>query len=198
MAIFENNAEMRWNMHTSLFSFVVVCLCWPLINSFDLCIYDILYDIDDVVWNGATWQLNKNAWAIYILLRMFHINGMSITCVFATIFVTPTMTSSNGNIFRFTGPLRREFTGRRGFPSQRPLTRSIDVFFDMRLNKLLSKPSRWRCFGSPSRSLWRQFNALSVGVFAEVVGYIGAFGDNTHTENQQLRGFFFLHIVVIK
>ena len=37
------------------------------------------------------------------------------------------MTSSNGNIFRVTGHLCREFTG----PAQRPVTRSFDVFFDL-------------------------------------------------------------------
>ena len=39
------------------------------------------------------------------------------------------MTSSNGNIFRVTGPLCREFTGPGEFPTQRPVTRSFDVFF---------------------------------------------------------------------
>ena len=42
------------------------------------------------------------------------------------------MTSANGNIFRVTGPLWEESTG---FLSQRPVTRSFDVFFDLRLNK---------------------------------------------------------------
>ena len=51
------------------------------------------------------------------------------------------MTSSNGNIFRVTGPLCGEFTGPRWIPPQRPVTRSFDVFFDMRLNKQLSKQS---------------------------------------------------------
>ena len=48
------------------------------------------------------------------------------------------MTSSSGNIFRVTGPLCREFTGSGEFPTQRPVTRSFDVFFDLRLNKRLS------------------------------------------------------------
>ena len=39
------------------------------------------------------------------------------------------MTSSNGNIFRVTGPLCGEFTGPGKFPTQRPVTRSFDVFF---------------------------------------------------------------------
>ena len=41
------------------------------------------------------------------------------------------------------------------FPSQRPVTRSFDVFFDFRLNKRLSKQTRRRWFETPSRSLWR-------------------------------------------
>ena len=51
------------------------------------------------------------------------------------------MTSSDGNIFRVTGPLCGEFTGHRLIPQQRPVTRSFDVFFDVPLNKHLSKQS---------------------------------------------------------
>ena len=44
------------------------------------------------------------------------------------------------------------------FPSQRPVTRSFDVFFDLRLNKRLSK-QWWGCwFETLSRSLWRHCN----------------------------------------
>ena len=65
------------------------------------------------------------------------------------------MTSPNGNIFRVTGPLCGEFTGPGEFPAQRPVTRSFDVFFDLRLNKRLSKQSRGWWFETLSRSLWR-------------------------------------------
>ena len=44
------------------------------------------------------------------------------------------------------------------FPSQRPVTRSFDVFFGLRLNKCLSKPSRRWWFETPSCSLWRHSN----------------------------------------
>ena len=44
------------------------------------------------------------------------------------------------------------------FPSQRPVMRSFDVFFDLRLNKLLSKQSRGRLFETLLRSLWRHCN----------------------------------------
>ena len=43
-------------------------------------------------------------------------------------------------------------------PSQRPVTRSFDVFFDIRLNKRLSKQPRRRWFETPSHSLWRHCN----------------------------------------
>ena len=51
------------------------------------------------------------------------------------------MTSLNWNIVRVTGPLCGEFTGHRRIPPQRPVMRSFDAFFDLRLNKRLSKQS---------------------------------------------------------
>ena len=62
------------------------------------------------------------------------------------------MTSSSGNFFRVTGPLCGEF------PAQRPVTRSFDVFFHLRLNKRLSKQWWGWWFETPSRSLWRHRN----------------------------------------
>ena len=44
------------------------------------------------------------------------------------------------------------------FPSLSPVTRSFDVFFDLRLNKRFSKQSRYRWFETPSRLLWRHCN----------------------------------------
>ena len=46
------------------------------------------------------------------------------------------------------------------FPSQRPVTRSLDVFFDMCLNKQLSKQLWGWWFETPSRSLWRHCQGL--------------------------------------
>ena len=42
------------------------------------------------------------------------------------------MTSSNGNIFRVTGPFCGEFTSPVEILAQRPVTRSYGVFFDLR------------------------------------------------------------------
>ena len=68
------------------------------------------------------------------------------------------MTSSNGKKIRVTGPWCGEFTGPGEFPTQRPVKRSFDVFFDLRLNKRLGKQPRGCWFETPSWSLWRQCN----------------------------------------
>ena len=68
------------------------------------------------------------------------------------------MTSSNGNIFRVTGPLCGEFTSPGEFPAHRPVTRGFDVFFDLRPNKRLSKQPWGWWFETLSSSLWRHDN----------------------------------------
>ena len=64
------------------------------------------------------------------------------------------------HFFRVTGLLCREFTGHRWIPphAQRPVTRGLDAFFDIRINKRLSKQSWGWWSEKPSRSLWRQCN----------------------------------------
>ena len=98
-------------------------------------------------------------WNIHMVL--FHLFGYIIVMAYSM------MTSSNGNIFCVTGPLCGEFTGPGEFPIQRPVTRSFDVFFDLRLNKRLSKQPWGWWFEMPSWSLWRHCNAcdLSIHIF---------------------------------
>ena len=65
------------------------------------------------------------------------------------------MSSSNGNISALQALCERNPSVTLGFPSQRPAPRSFAVFFDLQLNKRLSKqPIRW-CFETPWHSLWR-------------------------------------------
>ena len=45
-------------------------------------------------------------------------------------------------------------------PSQKPVTRSFYVLFDLHLNKRLSKQSSRRWFETPSRSLWHHCNVI--------------------------------------
>ena len=51
------------------------------------------------------------------------------------------------------------------FPAQRPMTQSFDVFFDMRLNKRLSKQSWGWWFDTPSCSLWRHCKGFEMSSF---------------------------------
>ena len=48
------------------------------------------------------------------------------------------------------------------FPSQRPVTRILDVFFDPILSKRFSKPSRRWWFETPLHSLWSICNDIQV------------------------------------
>ena len=48
----------------------------------------------------------------------------------------------------------------REFPTQRPLTRSFDVFFDLRLNKRLNKQSWGWLFETLSRPFWCHCNVI--------------------------------------
>ena len=49
------------------------------------------------------------------------------------------------------------------FPSQRPVTRSFDVSFHLRLNKRLRKQPWGWWFGTPSCPLWRHSNGGMIG-----------------------------------
>ena len=59
------------------------------------------------------------------------------------------MASSNGNIFRVTGPLCGEFTGHRWIPLTKASDAELWCFFDLRLNKRLRKQSRRWWFKTP-------------------------------------------------
>ena len=96
------------------------------------------------------------------------------------------MTSSNGNIFRVTGPLCGEFTGPGEFPTQRPVTRSFDAFFELRLNKRLSKQPWGWWLETPSWSLWRQCNDIRSRMVQQNPERRYSYGHNdslTKTEN---------------
>ena len=69
-----------------------------------------------------------------------------------------TMTSSNGNIFRYWPFVRGIHRWPGEFPAQRLVTRSVDVFFDLHLYRRLSKQSWGWWFETPLHSLWRHCN----------------------------------------
>ena len=69
------------------------------------------------------------------------------------------------------------------FPAQRPVTRSFDVFFDLRLNKRLSKQWWGWWFETPSCSLWRHHKhiLLSAGTMtSNCVCVFSVYGEYCH------------------
>ena len=68
------------------------------------------------------------------------------------------MTPSNGSMFRVTGHLCGEFTGHRWIPRTKASDAELWYFFDLRLNKRLSKQSWVWWFETPVRPLWRHCN----------------------------------------
>ena len=99
------------------------------------------------------------------------LNGIYLTHVFRMSYEYPTvapkkdvsyiarnhvMTSSNGNIFRVTGHLCREFL------AQRPVTKGFAVFFELNRHKQLLKQSLGRWYETPSRLLWRRCNDKNI------------------------------------
>ena len=59
------------------------------------------------------------------------------------------------------------------FPTQRPVTRSFDVYFDLRPNKCLSKQSWGWWFETLSCSLWRHRNEVVKNLIANFVPKLG-------------------------
>ena len=68
------------------------------------------------------------------------------------------MTSSNGNVLALLALCAGNSPVIGEFPTQRPVTRSFDVFFDLRLNKRLGQQSRRWWFETPSCLLWGHCN----------------------------------------
>ena len=71
-------------------------------------------------------------------------------------------TSSNGNISVLLSLCEENPPVTGGLPSQRPVTRSFDIFFYMCLNKRLRKQSRRRLFETSSCSLWHHCYFITV------------------------------------
>ena len=77
------------------------------------------------------------------------------------------MTSSSGNIFRVTGHLCGEFTG-----DTKASDAELWCFFDLRLNKRLSK-QRWGwLFETPPWSLWRHCYVANLIVIVIVISIV--------------------------
>ena len=126
------------------------------------------------------------SWVIFYFITSFDIHGL-----FLHVGINCMMTLSYGNIFRVTGPLCGEFTGPGEFPTQRPVTRSFDVLFDLRLNTRLSKQPWGWWFEMPSWSLWRHRNGY------KVLGICSYREFSVHPFSQTAKGFIWIYLVCV-
>ena len=115
------------------------------------------------------------------LFRCESIKGVRTLRIAALIWrpILCIMTSSNGNIFRVTGLWVGNSPVPGEFPAQRPVTQSFDVFFELCLNKRLSKQSWGGWFETQSRPLWRFRNGAkshSAGFVFFAVSYYQMLG----------------------
>ena len=96
-------------------------------------------------------------------MRSYTISKHDLTdlCVISLLmFPSDMMTSSNGNISTLLALCAGNSLVVGDFPSKRPVARSFDVFFDLCLNKRLSKQSWAWWFATPSHSTWRHCNGI--------------------------------------
>ena len=156
--------SLRWYIYNKFFHWKgnVIFMKFPSLNALEVVI---------LTTSNATRDDNFVETTIFPIQRLssYRISRLTRHCTFLDFIGM--MTSSNGNIFRVTGPLCGEFTGPGEFPTQSPVTRSFDVFFDLRLNKRLSKQPWGWWFETPSWSLWRHFIGLWTHPIHQFVAY---------------------------
>ena len=129
----------------------------------------IYTNIHECLWKYTKFELELYSWHT----GMTRVKGLMIYPLGKKIVVIPTIVhfcpsytmykSDHDDVIKWKHfphhwPLCGEFTGPGEFPAQRPVMRNFDVFFDLRLNKRLSKQTWGWWFETPSWSLWRHCN----------------------------------------
>ena len=89
--------------------------------------------------------------------------------------------------------------GNSPVPAQRPVTRSFDVFFDLRPNKRLSKQPWGWWFETPSHPLWRHRNVeLYLNYIIRLLFQSPLLKDMPWSFSIFLRNFFALYFILSK
>ena len=120
--------------------------------------FNKLRSIFKTIFSNAFSWLNVYAFRLFKFVSKFRINNIAIlVLIMAIAWWRQQMATFSAllSICAGNSPVPGEF------PAQRPVTWSFDVFFDLRLNKILSKQS-WSWWSeTPSSSLWRHRNDLN-------------------------------------
>ena len=110
----------------------------------------------------SDWSINAEFSSTCIITTIGNsLDGVDILHLSRFHFASIMMTSSKGNISASLAICAGNSPVPGEFPTQRPVTRSFDVYFDLRPNKRLSKQSWGWWFETLSCSLWRHRNELS-------------------------------------
>ena len=115
--------------------------------------------ITELLFTSRRWGcVSVTIYTAYISARIliFCRPGLGLSYIPPDIFIM--MTSSNGSISALLAICAGNSPITGEFPSQRPVTWSFDVLFDLRLNKRLSKQWGSWWLETPSRSSWRHCN----------------------------------------
>ena len=142
---------------------------WPLKNNF---CYSFLLKCTDFL---ARKTFEDIVCQVSAILNWYHFNFRQQSILWWSLLQwyvetsTFMMMSSNGHISALLALCARNSPVTGEFPAQRSVTRSFEVFFDLRLNKQLSKQSWGWWFEMPSRSLWRHCNVIRRSSKAESV-----------------------------
>ena len=137
-----HEAEIKVTAPTNIASFDVSSMSNVHVNLSLGCIIEISWKRD-----------YRKLWTEY--RTKTHINPKYTYSIWCVPGMHSKMTSSNGNIFRVTGPLCREFTGHRWIPRTKASDTELWCFFLSAPEKRLSDQSRRRSLETPSHPLWR-------------------------------------------
>ena len=116
-----------------------------------------------------------NLCCLYITCDVIYVNhGNTITFIVIVIIMCPISwwRHQMETFPRYWSFVRGIHRSPLNSPDRGPVTRSFDIFFDLRLNKWLSKPSRRWWFETPSRSVWRHCNVIDLLSGRKICTYI--------------------------
>ena len=105
-------------------------------------------------------QCQRGNHCMWLKITITKHNKRQSVCIIIGIYPNPWWSHQMETFYALLGLCAGNLPVIGEFPSQRPLTRSFDVFFDIRLNKRLSEQSWGWWFETPSRSFWRNCNVV--------------------------------------
>ena len=159
--------KLPWNFNWNSYIFILKMSSWkwrPFCPNFNVLTWCMNYYMN-ISWIEETWNVVNLVMISLIKYYVSKQNLINIACIIYEILLYPWFFGSSWwrrhmetfsallAICAGNSPVPGEF------PAQRPVTRSFDVYFDLRPNKGLSKQSRGWWFETLSCSLWRHRNS---------------------------------------